>query len=134
MDNFYTNELKSDSRIILDDFKTFYQYADDHDPIEDFTSNEYTINNRTQYVHPLEADEAYANAEKFGWTIDNVNAYKNAFWTTGSLFTYYCWFIYDEAVSFSIFNENNSSVGWEQRWLSVNDSNIGARPVFWIQF
>lgn len=125
MDNFYTNKLGSDSRIIDHEVTSYTKdsYSDD--------LSAYSPSTITQKVYALDAVEAKTNASKFGslsWS--DYNAYRdsaysdncNAFWVSVG-----CIDADGKALLFCV----HYGGGFE--CLEFNDDNMcGARPAFTI--
>ena len=113
MDNFYKNELKSDSRII----NTILTYGITYSFPLSF--NKKTIE---QYVAPLEYEEGRKYSDKFIW--EENSKLKNYFWILRG-YRYKYGDIYASAADHIGFNNNGSAA-------DVQLTNVGARPVFWI--
>ncbi|MDO5440782.1 MAG: hypothetical protein Q4F12_04525 [Erysipelotrichaceae bacterium] len=104
MDNFYTDYLGSDSRIL-----------------------DTTVSTITQKVFALDENEARTYFSKFNWDtsktfIDRTDKKVDGFWTTGGWLNVSGW-------SLGIVVYNNSHVLMN---TTVTASYIGARPAFWI--
>lgn len=138
MDNFYSNNLLSDPRIVKSTVKYYYQECWDHDaPLNiDDTKDPYTIETLEQYVFPLDASEGCKNCSKFSWAYynnweDPLNSdpeYLSQFWTTAATNDQYG---YGDAYGCGYTIKYDGTVS---TMPGVNSEVAGARPVFWVQF
>ena len=124
MDNFYTNQLGSDPKIL--DTTITYRYKGSWG--DDFST--YTTGTVSQKVFALDAVEAQANVSKFTWdytTQMGGNGY--AFWVAAGFYTNSI-----PGTGFICSDSFGKTVrsGGDFNNAIVNDSNAGARPAFWI--
>lgn len=125
MNNFYVNKLGADSRILP---TTVTYYTGD---TGDTNLDNYAVGTiADQYVFALDAKEAELYASKFKWSYLNKQVNDN-----GSLSSYNSYYFWTTA---GFPNSGGSSYarhvhyGGGFYFDSVNDANVGARPVFWI--